>query len=238
MIEWLNENKFRAFPLKSNSSYISVSDVLLPNDGILDAQLITSLGAGNSFTVTISPYTGLTRTVTVSSVGTFTFTNNGEICYSRIENGLLVFSPNFATLPDTTLIYNDVEFEPAVLYPFYGKLKGVSEVLFNGLVSVTDSFQLKNGYQASSLKTDDITLTLEVGRNEGNPLTCTRTVSAPDDCSSLIYSVNGVAPENNTLRFVESNYIQIFDDPPNHRIFIGLAFNRDNICNTIPNTPI
>lgn len=243
VLEWLNENQLRAYPLRnSGDRSIGVTTV---DSIIVDAQLYTD--EPNVYLESIAVdgdevefnLTGMQFVLDRSSVQYPAYLYSG--------NSLLVVSESAALLT-VGRTFTDIEFEPTVCLELEGVYKGVSslefeqridndEVVFNTTGPITGQIDLEGYYQVA-VTLDGQELIVQMGRNAGVPIGCgnwfDETLSY--DCGELVSNINGCTPVNQpgSLKLTAGSNIKIYNDPENHRIYIGLNFDTADICNDRP----
>ena len=249
IIDWLNENKFRSYPMRNRGNRVTTNGKSL-DSFILDANLIytddtmpdpikltdmifTPSGMDHICTFRISGQTDFV----ISNVETATYP-----VYIRNSSGsLLVIDEDIKTVGYTTESYTDVEFEPSLCYHFNTPWKGVSSLSFNGSQAYQGYIIFNEGYQF--LLNPDLnknTITLGARGIYGVPIGCEEFFpSVEKDCPSIISTINGVTLNNNNQQFIftPGSNIAIFADPDNHKIYVGLNFESVDICPYIKASP-
>lgn len=239
VLDWLYENSLRAYPLKETLSRKSGS-YQLPNNVILDAQIrVDDLSSDYSIT---------SITVAADSV-TFVFSDADSITvsqgitanyYHRTASKLLVFGLGLNDIPDGTYSFsNTLVFEPSVMYDFGGAWQGVKSLSFDSANPSTGNLNFIEGYQFDLFLSAQ-TIKFAVGSLYGNQIGCTSFSDYPTDCSDIISSINGVGPDGKKeLAIRAGNGFVVWDDPLNHRIYVGFAFtSTQDICGDIPPFPV
>lgn len=245
IIDFLNENQYRAYPLK-NSGTRAFQTSLLLDTIILDANLIYH---GNSPGNAVVNFTSITlsggnATVYLAQVGTFVVPSYQTAVYPyycRISNGsLLVFGQDLA-LVNTNVSFSDVEFEPSVVVAFDSVWSGVTSLSFNGTQVAADVITFEAGFQFK-IEASEITdvITFRAGLNYGTPIGCeTYFPGVAKDCGSIISFINGVGVSNNgaSLSLTGGSNIAIYNDAENHRVYVGLNFQVPDVCTSSNNRP-
>lgn len=234
VVDWLNENEQRAYPLQEFYNRMGSLDYSLSDNVILDAQLLgsniatlTSIVSTNSDV--IFSISGQPTTFTIPKTGPFPF-------YLRHFTGLLVVGQAVADIPEGAHVFN-IPFESSVCFDFSEEWLGVTTLQFDDNIPLTGDVELIEGIQ-SKVDVRNSILTLGAGKNFGMPLGCENVGTFPQDCPSIISYINGVSSDtNNHLSINRGNDIIILDDPENHRIFVGLSFTEGDICKTININP-
>ena len=229
VLEWLNENQYRAFPLTDHGTryvvYESVSCDLYQL--VLDALLVyASQPAQPQITQIQTNSTNLTISITGQS--NFEVVNYLTAAYPQYlrnaQNSLLVIGSYASTLqPNVTLNPTNALFTPSLIYVIPTPMSGVSAINW-GAGNLTGSVTINDGYQLYFLPTT--TIEVEVDKNNGQPLPCGNVLGITPDCSSIVSSVNGVTANKtgDIINLVGGNHVNIFDDPANNRIFVGYDF--------------
>ena len=114
------------------------------------------------------------------------------------------------------------------------------EAMLNGksslvnLQSFTGDLEFIEGFQFG-LTTIGQQLLLSANKDSGEPLSCESFFPNRNDCGSIISSINGAETINNPgiIQLHAGRNIAIYDDPANHRIYIGLKFEKGNVCTPI-----
>lgn len=247
IVDWLNENQFRSYPLKETANRVS-GGFTLADDVIVDASLIYN-SAQTSVSLISLTVAGPTATFLVTGSKSFVVTlANPFPQYMRLADGsLLVVSDKVLDIAAGTYSFTNCDFEESVYYEFHSTWLGVSEINFNRVkisnVSFTNAtldgaINLVQGLQFN-LDVAGQNLVMGADRNFGIPLDCTIYGPGSSDCDDLISSINGVGPDqNHVLNFVAGNNVLILDDPANNRIYIGLTFDNNDLCPVIYSNPI
>lgn len=239
VLDWLDENKFRAFPVKENSQKVSSLSTVLTNDVILDANLVLS-SVQSSCNLTSILVTDTEAVFTITTGQTFTVTKASPFPqYLRnAEGSLLVVGEGILVFPNGTHTFTTVTFEPSVVTEFTAEWLGVEELIINTIPLVGD-ITLREGYQVEISNTKN-TVTIGADNLFGGVLGCDIPENVISDCADIVSFVNGVGPDGNNRLFITAGKsIVVWDDPDNHRIYVGYAFTSiDDICKDIPPFPI
>jgi len=238
VIDWLNENELRAFPLKEGISRVANSGYKLLDDVIVDAQFtfevlndsvaLTSITADSEFVSFV--INDLTFVAQIAE----SFPQ-----YLRHETGcLLVIGPGVLNIPARQHNFTNVIFEPSVSYEFGGEWLGVKNISFETAEKLTGDITLLEGYQ-TDLNINSNIIFIELGKYLGNHIKCNSFSNVNNDCSSIVSFINGATPNNNSEIFLKGDgNIVIVDDPEYHRIFVGTIYaNAKDICQDIPANP-
>lgn len=242
IVDWLNENEQRAYPLKETANRTD-GGFTLPDNVILDAALVytttqTSVRLlqvdTNTLNTVIFTLTG-SQVFAVDLLGTFPQ-------YVRLAGGsLLVIGEAVKDIP-TGQTYNfTADFEDAVWVEWLSAWAGVNYVNFRKDTTdiiKTGEVELVEGFQVELVGGSQL-LTMRVGRNYGEPLGCDTIGALPNDCDEIISFVNGAqSDENLKLALNAGDNVIIMEDPDNHRIYIGLVFQQKDICPVIYSHPV
>ena len=163
--------------------------------------------------------------------------------YARNANGsLLVFGSAARWVKRPTTFLNQT-FEASTISVMDKGWRGVSSLSFNQAGSLTGDVVFEEGYQAGLLAdAAKNIIKVSAGRREGNPAGCERIYgeSVTADCGEVISFINGALPRSSfgDLALSAGEHISIYPDPDRHRIYVGLNFNRDDICQSAPDRPV
>lgn len=236
ILDWLDENSERAYPLSEFCSRYSDASILLPDSGILDAQIIHSDLPSTTFleSVTIS---GSTATIEVTDQSPFVISYPGGYIRNA-ENSLLVIGAGLFDLPDGAHTFTNLEFEHSVVYEFAGPWLGVSSVTFPTYSPLTGEIVFTEGYQFNVINSTN-TITLGAHNLYGDSIDCETFGSLTSDCNSIISNIGGVASDGLFQTFIRAGPgVTVLDDPENHRIYIGFYFTSiADVCKDIPPYP-
>ena len=241
VVEWLNENSFRAYPLISSSPRYFVKGIKKYDlfAAITDAQLLFS-NLPEKVNLEKIVTNGTTATVYITGqpnfiINNYTTSRNVDqfIYVYNSNNSLIVLGSEFTKLlSNTTYKFTNCEFEACTLVEVSGIYSGVSSLTIQGDdTPITGETTFIEGYQLSLIPNGQ-TINLEVGRNEGIPLSCEITAgNVPSNCSNIITSLNGAMPNKTgtPIKLVAGSHINIFEDANNHRIYIGFDFDANDI---------
>lgn len=231
IIDWLNENEQRAYPLVINNS--------LNSQIILDASLVYE--AAGSITAVISSITVVGNIVTIAVPGITSFSFNKQTVtyphYAYSGCSLIVVGQSITTLVSTGTI--NVPFDPSVIYDLRGKWRGVSKLKVSANqvdIELIGDIVWTEGYQFAVSSKDEHNINLAAGNQYGLTVPCgTNLFGYPNDCSDIISFINGVTTMTDPGKFnlTSDNGIKILEDPENNRIFIGLNFDVTDVCKKI-----
>ncbi len=241
VLDWLYENELRHYPLKETGSKKDLTNtVLLGTNVILDAQFVVT----DNFNISITNITNDDDTDVV-----FTLSNGEEITisktndfpfYHRTDNGnLLVIGKGVTSIPIGSFNFNTLVFEESTVLVYKDAWLGVTNMSFASIDPMDGDLIFREGYQFdlfSSLQN----IQFSAGSVYGKQIGCTKFSDYPEDCDDIISSINGVGPDGNKELFLKAGPgFVVWDDPPNHRIYVGFAFTSENdICGDIPPFPI
>lgn len=238
VIEWLNENELRAYPLQEGSHGVS-----LPENFLLD--LILKVEASDEVAAKLSKISKAADTLSVE------FTGSGNVfeldlldhnfpMYVRNPNGsLAVFGEGVKTVeaaltaPGEQIL--DLPVEPATVFQFDGAWLGVSSL------TVVEAFKSQAGTHTPTLPLEKEVVSsnlqllgevkfvpgfnyaidfsegligMQAGFGLGDPLSCDTEFMDPaqKDCTDIVSFINGVPPEDKGIfRFVTGDNISVFD---------------------------
>lgn len=249
VLDWLYENELRAYPLSESGIKTSTNGLYtVANDVILDAQFVLYNDENN--------FRKIERIVNSNDTEVLfhiRFNNNSlhivtipksisSHYYYRNNNGfLMVFGLGINNIPIGNFFFDSVFFEPSVVFTYRNDWKGVTSLKFKeDGDELTGELTFLEGYQFDILPTTDTNFRLSVGNLYGTPIGCETFSDYPDDCSDIISSINGIGPDGkNELHIKAGDGIVVWDDPENHRIYVGFSFTSENdICKDIPPFPI
>ena len=221
VLEWLNENALRSYPVR-DSSLRTDGSFKLEDNVILDAQFVFT-EIPNNFRLTTVSADSSNVTFTFSNSLTFIATKNyGANQYLRDRTGsLLVVGNGVDNIPTGT--YNlSVYFEPSILHEYGGPWLGVTSLSFDG-ASHTGIFNFIEGYQYN-IEFNKQNVDFAVGNLYGTPISCTHFSSYPEDCNTIISYISSAIPDGRHEMTIEAGPgIVVWDDPDNHRIFVCLV---------------
>jgi hypothetical protein len=242
VLDWLYENELRAYPLVDRINRESVGYTL--TDGlILDAQFVFDTEQVVPTEVTSIRADELEATVVVNGTIEFSIDKLGEFPqYIRLNtNHLLVVGEAAKDIPTGEFPFSDVTFEPSVVFELADAWKGVESITFGesdpllGIISLFEGYQFRIDFNQG-------TSNILFGAHNlyGEPIGCEHFGMLNNDCNSIVSYINGVTPDgNNELKIVAGTGTNVWDDPDNHRIYIGFSFTSiDDICKPIPGKPL
>lgn len=237
VLDWLDENKFRAYPLKSMIVRTS-GGYTLTDDIILDAQFIySSLPTDVQLLNITSDSTNVTFTCTGSVVFVVPKASTFPLSVRLSSGNLLTVGAATADIPNGSYNFTQVIFEPSVSHEFSGAWLGVTSLTFGSSGTLTGNINFIEGYQFGIAITNPL-ISLSCGNNFGIPVACNTFAGYTPDCADIISYINGVSPDGKgVIHFTNGGEMLILDDPDNHRIFIGLLPNAGDICRDILANP-
>lgn len=249
VIDWLNENEFRAYPLAERGARIVPGTSLLLDRFILDAALtatVPPVSQTASVEIGITTFGKATNTAIITLSDSTAFTIDTSLtatfpAYLRSANGsLLVVGDAIKQVPNGNYAFTDVFFEPSVITEFSGPWNGVTSLTIGVTppASRTGVITLVEGKQIDIKLTPGI-IRLAAGSNYGLPVTCEDIPPEDNACSNIVSYLNGAIPfqsPGNVLLSAGAN-IRVFDDQANHRIYVGLAFETEDVCKQVTLTP-
>jgi len=236
--EWLDENRYRAFPLKEDVQRVDGAFAL--DDGvILDAY----------FRLTTD--TPIELLSIKAAVGTVDFVTTNEtfqvelpvpdegVTVTTASGSKLTFGVATNDIPIGEYFFTDVFFEDGVCIYYSPEWNGVSSLKFGGVAPQTGSIGLFPRIQTYlSAKSIDELIWM-VNRNQGTPPdNCVVYGDLPDDCGSQVSYINGVAAGTASKQFklTAGNGLVVTNDPDNNQLLVSLLFDVGNICPPIPPT--
>lgn len=251
IVEWLNENEQRAYPLLTDSpNEVTSNDVSLSlHKLILDANLVyIEDDLPDQVKLERIESDGTAVTLFISGEFSVPFIiddvlNADYPAYIRNAQGsLLVLGEELktcVTAANPSLELSGVVFEPSVASEFRGRLRGVTSLVING-ATLVGAIELVEGVQTGIEFRHEDTLFLSAGPNEGLPLDCRNFFENElvYDCGDVVSWINGARSAENggKLTLKAGRNIKIFEDRESSKIYIGLDFDSEDICE-IPNLP-
>ena len=256
VLEWLDENRRRAFPLTESAGGP-------PTDIIVDAQLLMSSSVTPSL-VNIIVVAGVSCVINISEGQSFSIVlpiSTDYITVTNNSNSKVTVSSAVNSLITGTTNYVDVYFEDYVSLCISGKFFGVTSVAFTAFaedLGLLDGYYLQlmsgdtlgliagnvpfvgdidfYGRYQTKLDVKNGSLLWVVGKNHGTPLPACAPYGA-DDCGTQVSYINGVSPVSNAFTFKTGAGIKVTPDKINHTLTFELDFATTDICATIPPTP-
>lgn len=236
VIEWLNENELRDYPLVEGDK----TDII-PENFLLDLTLVVNQNISNLpevrlETITVTP-TGLTVEFYGEGNTFFVPRNQSYPYYVRNPNGsLAVFGEGvetFLSLPVSEVIACDIRVEPSTVFKFDLAWLGVSSIGTNknyesnqnsyvpvtplvlnsvGNYNLIDDVEFYPGYNYK-INFDNGKINMAAGFKFGLAMDCTTEFIQGDlkDCDKIISYINGIPPDSNgRFRFTSGENIYIF----------------------------
>lgn len=238
VVEWLNENGYRAYPLTGSTLRFFVKNRKQYDlyAMIIDAQLVYTVWPASEPGITDMVSGATDITINVTGQSPFVLSNYLTASYPAYirnsENSLIVLSEAVKEVPiNTSMSLTGVFFEPCVSLHIPLSMQGVSSINILDSGALTGGIALTAGYQTSLIVESGSRLRVEVGRNEGVPLPCKQIYSLADDCADVISSVNGATANKtgDSIQFVAGNHVNIYSDKINSRIYIGFDFATEDV---------
>ena len=241
IIDWLNENELRAYPLIEGKT---ISDI--PDNTILDLQLVLDTNTSPAGAKLIDFTVGLYE-VAINFTGSNTFnltyateSEGGSLndlkypIYIRNDKGsLLVLGKGLIDVAPYSTINCNVPVEPATVFQFGGAWLGVTSLSGNPkYLSIANSIepqlpltkdltsnsligdtQLDSGYNFR-INFNNNLINLAVGFGYGLQMSCNTHFIEPSllDCPDIVSYINGIPPDSaGVFRFTAGNNIFLFD---------------------------
>ena len=237
VIDWLNENALRAYPLKELINRVGGA-YTLTDDVILDAQFVYTTLPGNVQLLNITS-DAVNVTFTITGGDTFVVPKASSFPLSvRNANGnLLTVGEATAAIPNGVYNFSNTSFEDGISHEFSGSWLGVSSLQFNSSPLKTGTLNFVEGYQFG-INITGSNIFLGCGKSYGLPVGCETFGPQTNDCNDIVSYINGDKPSSEQIRFSNGGGIVILEDPDNNRLFIGLASNpAEDVCKNIPSNP-
>lgn len=243
IVEWLNENEQRAYPLTVNSTrWLQAGAVAVDLYAlILDARLVYTTTLPDEIELTKISKDGEFLELTVTGLPPFRF-NPSDSYPAYVRNSslsLLTLGEAAKTIYDNMtaeIAVSSVYFEPCVAIELTGVATGVNSVIFNKTTMPAGEIELAEGYQ-TDIQFGNQLVKLTVGRNEGIPLGCLDFFSdeLDYDCGDIISSINGASPRESGGRIYlrAGEHVKIYEDPESGRVYIGLDFKTTDTCEPV-----
>lgn len=228
-----------------DSQGITIQSIILDANLVFSGQVISNVSlesiilTGNDVAFNVRSSLGL-QTLTLVSKQAVSYPY-----YCRNDQGsLLVIGESVLGLV-RNCYFNRVYFEDTVCHYFYGKWKGVTQLAFNDTVigyadlEFTDGLQFKTAVNPSTRK-------IFLGANPayGDPLPCQSFflgigTASYVPCEDVVSAINGVTPTSNfgDFKLNTGSNVVVFPDKEHHRLFLGLSFDKTDICQPQPTAP-
>jgi hypothetical protein len=259
VIEWLNENELRAYPLIEGKQLD-----IVPEDFLLDLMLVVNKSISDLSAVE------LLNIVKESGGITVEFTDNNFFIpidteypfYTRNNNGsLAVFGEgvkNYLDLSNTAVISCHIPVEPSTVFKFDGAWLGVSSLAtYKNYQSIQNSYtpetplnlsaignyqlegdvELYPGYNYKINFNND-KINMGAGFKLGIAMDCTTEFVERDlkDCDKIISYINGIAPDSSgVFRFTSGENIYIFNGD---KVTSDIPDENPTVLALYPNNPI
>ncbi len=245
IVDWLNENEFRGYPLRENTARSIGTTGLILDPVVLDANLVyTSQPLPATVKLVSLTVAGVAVTFQITDQPAFLIPDRTTAEYPvylrNSEGSLLVIGEAVKIIPNGIYLFANTAFEDCVASEFRGDWLGCTSLNFPGKPPMVGTSNWIEGYQFD-IKIKGSTIHLGANSNYGIPLSCEKFFEdiVDDDCDELVSFINGAATVTNPdiMRFIAGPSVAIFDDPPNHRIYIGLTFDENDVCTTAVTNP-
>ncbi len=240
VVDWLNENGLRAYPL-TNESLRQFSSFTLDNI-LLDAQFVDRTGALAADEQLLSIQCDPVNIVFFTTSDFFEVPRSSvfPLAVRTSKFNLLVVGEAVKNLPGTaSFSFSNVFFEPATIFEFANAWKGVTSLTISdtripantGTFGVDDIIYFNKGIQLDFTTTED-TISMFAGNNYGYAIGCQdySGLELVKDCSEFVFSINGSRPSQNKITLEAGSNINIFEDPDNHTIYISYPYLPEDIC--------
>ena len=232
-IQWLNENSYRAYPFVEDSD-MSAGAQTVPNDLLLDLQLLEFVAAEEPMTLTTITVTGITidlalvygeitRTLTVlATSATHTLINYGTGDPYRIT---AIYGPGIETVgewADGTYTLSTPAPVEASLLNFENNhrvasvqgLYPLKQELLTGTVFVREGHNCRVTVDANR----DLVI-VYASRGSGAGISCDPIDPDILSCGEVLLRINSLrADSNGNFLFMEGPGVQIQSDPDNNRV--------------------
>jgi hypothetical protein len=244
VVDWLNENEFRAYPLRDSQSFnfIIAGQSFDISEAILDALLVYSSDPGVPQITGVSVAGGVV-TFSVSGQPDFEIPQAGPFpFYRRLPNGsLLVVSRVVSNYPEGSSV-TGFYFDEVVVVELDDSWGGVTEVTFtdtqnpvNELIASSGFVDFLDGFQfAADIEEDGEGIRLYAGREYGKVLGCGDYSNAtpPEfDCENYVLSINGATADiNGVIELAAGGQISVINSPEEHTIYLQPAYRPEDIC--------
>ena len=233
--EWLDENRYRAFPLKEDAQRTSGGFTL--DDGVvLDAYFhIESDVAVELASITVA--SGVLTVATTLDIFDVPLPITGEsTTVTKATGSKITIGSSANDIADGTYTFSGVFFEDSVVVYYNAAWLGVSSVKFGDLSPVAGAvsiFPRVNTYLGAG---DANTLIWSVGKNQGTPPdNCVVYGGLPGDCGTQVSFINGVTGNSaKQFNLTAGSGLKVTPDPANNRLLISLTFDATKICPPIP----
>lgn len=239
VLDWLDENSLRSFPLKESAKKTSGA-YTIPTNLLLDAVFVYTAHPGNSY---------LTNIYCLGDIVTFTFTGGLVFTASKADpypqylrnsdGSLLVVGEGLEDVPAGSHNFTTLGVENSLIYEFGGAWLGVSSLTFDPNDPLIGDIRLYEGFNFL-VKTSPTILSLGVDGLYGLQMSCEHFGEVDNDCDDIISWINGVGPDgDDELKIVAGDGVVVWDDPEHYRIYVGFQFNSvADVCKDIPPHPL
>lgn len=249
VVDWLDENSLRAYPLTSASSrFFTIGGVELDLYGIIvDANFVYSEHPISDIIKLVSlTWNNDSLEIIVKDLLPFSVTSVSSQVYPiylrNANNDLLVLGEALTTILTATndmYQFENIEFEPCIATEIRDRLSGINILSFNNSPVISDTVRLVEGYQ-TDIQFNGQVIEIVIGRNEGIPLSCQNFFQSElvYDCDTIVSFVNGASPRDSggKISIKAGSHVKIYEDKEKRRIYIGLDFDSADVCkiNTLP----
>lgn len=163
--------------------------------------------------------------------------------YSRNDDGSLLVLSAAAKWVKTRWEFTSQYFEFSTITQMDGAWRGVSSLTFNDSAPLTGYIECLEGYQlALAVNAATNALKITAGKGYGKPIGCDRIFgdAVPADCPLILSYINSAFARTDfgAVNLLAGNHIAIYPDPDRHRIYVGLTFGEEDICETLPARPV
>ena len=137
-----------------------------------------------------------------------------------------------------TFTFTGAVFEDSVAVEMGGPWLGVNSLQFNDNPPMQGDIVWDEGYQFL-VDIIDNTVSLGARRNYGNPIECQEFFDTMKDCDDIISFLNGAGVSTNpgVFKMYGNDRVALYEDPTNHRIYVGLNFGTTDVCKPGQATP-
>ena len=155
--------------------------------------------------------------------------------YVRNAAGSLLVVGQPARLIQTSMTFTNQFFEYSTITMADRGWRGVSSLVINGDEVFEGDVRFHDGYQMELMvNAAKNAIKLSAGKAYGRPVGCARIYgdTAPEDCASIVSYINGAEARTDfgAVDLSPGDHVAIYPDPERHRIYVGLTFNREDIC--------
>jgi hypothetical protein len=232
VIEWLDENRRRAYPLTENANNPDTT-------WLLDAALITDeLAAVTLNSIAVS---GGVCTIT-TSIGAFTknvpILTTTDVCLLGNGSKLVIGEAVNTIVDGTTYNYIGVTFEESVVTHYTRNWQGIESLSFiaddgSELGPYIGDVDFLGGYY-TSIAAKNSSLIWKIGKNSGSPLgACESFVES--QCGEQLSYINGISPIGNAFNITTGAGLSLTSS--GNTLSFSVSFTEADLCKKIPQTP-